>query len=1325
MRNGCSPSVCLKSWLVSAAVCVGAVPALAAAQTGPFFLPTRNVNTVGLAPPPGVPNPELIGNPLQKQRNEVSCDVSPSNPLVVLCGNNDYRGVETFGDSWIGLSMSTDGGLTWRSRLMPGFPTAPSGIAAADPVVKTVPGLGLVNYITISHTDGRGVLGLMLLRERNRENGEPYAPLGSRVIGNGTPGRFNDKPTMTAVLDGTSETVDVNGVAVPRGTVHVAYALFPGNDNNSASQIYHTFSRDWGRSWSQPSKLSESLGTNQGIELAVAGNTVVAVWRRMADRNERPAIMVARSTNGGASWSRAVELWRPGARQGFFDQDTTALQFRTRSLPTIVYDGRAFHAFWAARGIAGVAAGVSPLASRIVVASSRDGVSWEGPYVVDAANATNSHQLMPTVATAGGRLQVNWIDSRSNPRFSEFLTDTPLPLEECAPLPVPCIYRQSSDVYGAQAASAMLLASNRIRLAFGASQAISQYRHAYIADRPGGLPRLRQIEFNFINARMFRKGTVPFHGDYHAVAARRHRPSDQDPTLWVPNFARVGPNGTAFEDTTNAVFYSAFTDNRDATGYLWASSPDGLLGKSSFTPAMQGEVADETPQECVPVTTEGGVGTGELVTVVGRTDNTRSRFQNIYAAASLPGLIVTSPSAGKPSTANLERAYAVFIRNLTAQDRTYTLAIENQPPDAAPPGSGRASWRQADVTYTCDDGAACRRLTAVVPRGSSITRTVYVTSSVPRPRILVTVTEQVTGGQFGSVVLNGRPEIENPDGAGLPDIFTQETYQPDIITRQYAFFDAAFSNPDIVPALIATPQLEYPVFGMPREEYPREEYPREEYPREEYNRIAYPREEYPREEYPREEYSAIQNTSIQYSPLSDGQGGAQEVTEVTWPVTTDGANTLTAMAARVFVNGPLTGITGAQLLVTVPNLTSIARSCAGGPEVAVDNQVIVNTVLTPCPAGQTCPYSLADLAPTTNGGPDVVNPAIVEPSFFVRPGQVVYLTLRLVGRKDPALGRRAGVIVRSQADATNVDNDNDDIDGEIDVTAPTLTLPDPQAYAAVEGNARGGATVTVLVTAADENGIGSVGCTAGTTPLVIDGTGTNFFALGTTVVVCTAEDNSGNAVSGSFPVTVVDTTAPVLALPAPFSVPTVSPGGAVVTYTATAEDVVSGPVAVTCSPASGTTFPIGVTTVSCSASDAAGNTATGAFAVTVTGDATPPSGVVAAVSPTILWPPNGSIIPVTVSGTASDAGSGIARIDWRVVDEYGTHTPSASYVVPDNGAGNLAVSFSFQVPLLADRRGNDSDGRHYTIEITAVDRFGNRLVAARPPVVNVHDKSGF
>ena len=86
-------------------------------------------------------------------------------------------------------------------------------------------------------------------------------------------------------------------------------------------------------------------------------------------------------------------------------------------------------------------------------------------------------------------------------------------------------------------------------------------------------------------------------------------------------------------------------------------------------------------------------------------------------------------------------------------------------------------------------------------------------------------------------------------------------------------------------------------------------------------------------------------------------------------------------------------------------------------------------------------------------------------------------------------------------------------------------------------------------------------------------------------------------------VTSSDTTPPVLSLPGTMTVDATSPQGAVVSYTVTATDPDNQPnqLTITCSPASGSTFPIGTTTVNCQASDPAGNTATGSFQVVVKG----------------------------------------------------------------------------------------------------------------------------
>lgn len=83
-----------------------------------------------------------------------------------------------------------------------------------------------------------------------------------------------------------------------------------------------------------------------------------------------------------------------------------------------------------------------------------------------------------------------------------------------------------------------------------------------------------------------------------------------------------------------------------------------------------------------------------------------------------------------------------------------------------------------------------------------------------------------------------------------------------------------------------------------------------------------------------------------------------------------------------------------------------------------------------------------------------------------------------------------------------------------------------------------------------------------------------------------------------------DTTAPTLETPGNIFVEATSTSGAVVTYNVTATDAGQA-ITPVCSPASGSTFAIGATTVHCTATDPASNSATASFVVTVR-DSTPP-----------------------------------------------------------------------------------------------------------------------
>ncbi|MBM3925359.1 MAG: HYR domain-containing protein [SAR202 cluster bacterium] len=88
--------------------------------------------------------------------------------------------------------------------------------------------------------------------------------------------------------------------------------------------------------------------------------------------------------------------------------------------------------------------------------------------------------------------------------------------------------------------------------------------------------------------------------------------------------------------------------------------------------------------------------------------------------------------------------------------------------------------------------------------------------------------------------------------------------------------------------------------------------------------------------------------------------------------------------------------------------------------------------------------------------------------------------------------------------------------------------------------------------------------------------------------------------------TVLDITPPVLDLPADVVVEATGPAGAAVSYSVTASDNADPSPVVDCNPPSGSVFPLGDTTVDCTATDASGNSSNGSFTLHVV-DTTPPT----------------------------------------------------------------------------------------------------------------------
>jgi hypothetical protein len=881
-------------------------------------VPGPNVNMVSGTSFPG-------GDPYLQKQNEGVLAVSTENPCHVVGGSNDYRAVNLpglpddreIGDAWVGLYKSTNCGQTWWSTLIPGYlqDNSPEGNASpakgfttgADPNVRAgLAGFFGYSFLAYNRVTGGGKLLLArLLDSNNKEAGDPIKYIDTTVWDSGSNGQFLDKPALA--ISAGKGTCTINGRTIPSSVVHMAWTVFVGNDQVIRTKVYYNKSSNCGATTDGPAtKLSESYPINQGTAIAVnpIDGSVWIVWRQFESDKTVSAILFVKSTDGGVTFTKAAPV--PLGSFQPFDQKTTNVSFRTNAYPTVTFDqfGRLY------LGVAsrGYAIGL-PNQTRVVVTSTVDGVTWTPPSAVDADLANIGHQIMPALTYGGGKLNMIWYDFRDDAAGAAAKSESYV--KEIYPT------RHTLDVRGAQAAAQQNGALSWINygvLQLPTPSVTAPRISQYVLGNYGGSPVVQQLQHNPPNYRLYAGGTRPFFGDYIDVAGLPFAPKR------TPTGVQWLFNDGSFPTSGGSTFHAVWTDNRDVH-----MVPGNLETEGVDAPALGYSAPGPT---CTAPTLTG------------------TRDANIYTSRITAPLFVAAPGNAKPAVRAdgtlIQRAFPVMAQNNTDLQRTFTMSIASQPTN------GTASFAQTGPLVTS--------INVIIPKHSSVTRTVYVSSSDRLPFVQVNVDEVNNGTLSATTLLN--PDIQNPDIQN-PDIQNPDIQNPDIQ-------NAEVHNPDIQNPDIQNPDIQNPDIQNPDIQNPDIQNPD----------IQNPDIQNPDIQNPDIQNPDIQNPDIQNPDIQNGA-----VNDYSVDVTNNG-NTTSGFQVKATVSGD-TSQFYFQLIGRRVYKTPAANGCTLTER--GQNQILFN-------------INNPDLGPLPDGFLSPNDPSPTNATVLLAPGETMKVTLRAINK---------------------------------------------------------------------------------------------------------------------------------------------------------------------------------------------------------------------------------------------------------------------------------------------------------------------------------------
>ncbi len=320
-----------------------------------------------------------------RQQVEPTIAVDPTNPSILVAGAQDLRLKAEGEHRWHGYYRSTDGGDSWSSSLLPGFPGDTSVEGSSSPLLEfdatTDPVLAFDNLGNVFYA------GVAIRLTPSFESRVFVA----RYTDHGATYHSTVLIDLVGMFDKEWVVVDTSGTPESDGNI---YLVWQGIVNDVAQGRFTTFfskSTDHGATFSRPSRVGPGVGLLPFVTVDPLGNVYVSTVNSGLEH-----ILVSRSTDGGLSFQtfRAAKITPVRALP-----DNS---FRVLTVPQLAANEHGVYLVWDDFG--------TKDADVLFSRSSDGGRTWSRPTRVN--DVPTNHQFFPSLAVSGGRVSIVWYDSR-------------------------------------------------------------------------------------------------------------------------------------------------------------------------------------------------------------------------------------------------------------------------------------------------------------------------------------------------------------------------------------------------------------------------------------------------------------------------------------------------------------------------------------------------------------------------------------------------------------------------------------------------------------------------------------------------------------------------------------------------------------------------------------------------------------------------------------------------------------------------------------------------------------------------------------------------